>query len=332
MELTLTQLQAVTLGALDICREEEGFRFFRMTETQAAAFTRANETFAPKCRTSSGVRLDFETDSTFLEMCWTKPVFAAPTFCFLDVLVDGVPVLHSGTPDCGADTQGAFSLTLPEGSHRVQIFLPTKVGVCLASVKLSDGAKVIPCRPKQRFLLHGDSITQGYDACRPSGCYANLLARHYDAEILNQAVGGAGFDPDAVEYVGEFDFALIAYGTNDWSKKDLQTLERDAKAFLDKFRAVYPGLRAGVLLPIWRADAKTKENTAGEFMCCRDLLGQLAARCGFVVLDGYELVPHDTDLFADNRLHPNDEGFAFYAQRLIELLEKTGAIHPLRNV
>lgn len=82
MELTLTQLQAVTLGALDICREEEGFRFFRMTETQAAAFTRANETFAPKCRTSSGVRLDFETDSTFLEMCWTKPVFAAPTFCW----------------------------------------------------------------------------------------------------------------------------------------------------------------------------------------------------------------------------------------------------------
>lgn len=325
MELTLSQLRAITLGALDIRQEEEGFHFFRMTQTQAAAFTRANETFAPKCRAASGVRLDFETDSDFLEVRWHRLFLTTRKFCFFDVWVDGELALHSGALDCGEEPQGEFSLTLPEGMHRVQVFLPTVVGVCLSSVALSDGAKMIPCRPEKRILLHGDSITQGYDALQPSGCYANIVARHYDAQILNQAVGGAGFNPEVVEYVGEFDYALVAYGTNDWSKKDLQTFENDTKAFLDKFRAVYPTLKAYVILPLWRADAKTKENTAGEFMACRNFIGQEAAQRGFIVLDGYDLVPHDPELFSDKRLHPNDDGFVFYADRLIGMLDEKNA-------
>ena len=63
MELTFSQLRSITLGALDIRQEEDGFRFERMTSSQAAAFTRANATFEPKCHTTAGIRLDFETDS-----------------------------------------------------------------------------------------------------------------------------------------------------------------------------------------------------------------------------------------------------------------------------
>ena len=324
MELTLSQLRAITLGALEIRQEEDGFRFWRMTETQAAAFTCADPSFAPKCRTSSGVRLDFETDSAFLELYWHKPVVSIRTFCYFDVFVDGVLTLHSGSDDCGAESQGAFLLELPEGMHRVQVFLPTKAGAALTAVRLSDGAQIVPYRPEKRFLIHGDSISQGYDAMWPSGCYANIVARHYDAELLNQAVGGAKFDPDVLEDMGEFDFALVAYGTNDWSKKDMQSFTADAKAFMEKFRAIYPALKAFVILPIWRADALTKENTAGDFMYCRNLIAQLAAQYGFIVLDDYEMVPHDTELFSDQRLHPNDEGFVFYGDRLIKLLDEHG--------
>ena len=85
MELTLSQLRAITLGALEIREEEDGFRFCRMTETQAAAFTRADPTFARKCRTASGVRLDFETDSDLLALRWQKPAATTRTFFFFDV-------------------------------------------------------------------------------------------------------------------------------------------------------------------------------------------------------------------------------------------------------
>ena len=128
MDLTLQQLRAITLGALDIRQEEGGFCFFRMTETQNDAFIRANHTFAPKCKSASGVRLDLETDSSFLKVHWQKTAIAKRTYCFFDVLVDGELMLHSGTPDCVTEPQGDFRLALPEGMHRIQIFLPTVVG------------------------------------------------------------------------------------------------------------------------------------------------------------------------------------------------------------
>jgi len=291
-----------------------------MTPSQADAFTRANATFEPKCHTTAGIRLDFETDSDLLAVRWHKPIIATRTFCFFDVLVDGVLTLHSGTDDCGSEPEGEFCFALPEGMHRVQVFLPTIVGVCLASVSLSDGAQVIPHRAARRILVHGDSITQGYDAMFPSGCYANMVARHYDAEILNQAVGGACHNGEVLESVGEFDFALAAYGCNDWTKKTPETFGPDADAFFKKLKTLYPTMPVYVILPIWRADDKSRPDAVGDFQESRALLGELAARQGFTVLDDYEMVPHDTELFSDRRIHPNDEGFAFYARRLIGML------------
>lgn len=322
MDLTLSQLRAITLGALDVWEDVDGFHFERMTSSQAAAFTRVNATFEPKCHATSGVRLDFETDSDLLAVRWHKPIITTRTFCFFDVLVDGVLTLHSGTSNCGSEPEGSFCFALPEGMHHVQVFLPTKVGVCLASVALSEGAKVIPHCPNKRVLIHGDSITQGYDAMCPSGCYTNMLARHYDVEILNQAVGGACYDQHVLEYVGDFDFALVAYGSNDWTKKTPETFGPDTEAFLKKLKAYYPTTRVFVLLPIWRADALTREVPVGDFLESRALIGRLAAEQGFTVLDDYDLLPHDVRLFSDGRLHPNDVGFALYAQGLIKLIDE----------
>lgn len=322
MELTLSQLREITLGALEVTEDTDGFRFPRMTEAQAAVFTAVNATFEPKCRTASGVRLDFETDSDFLALRWHKPVVATRAFCFFDVLVDGLLTLHSGTYDCRNEPEGEFCFALPKGMHRVQVFMPTVAGACIASVTLSDGAQVIPSRPDKRVLIHGDSITQGYDAMFPSGCYTNILARHYNAEIINQAVGGACYNPNVLEYAGEFDFAVVAYGANDWTKKTPETFGPDADAFFAKLRELYPMLTVYVILPIWRADDKSRPDSVGDFQECRKLLGELAAKQGFIVLDDYQLVPHDVRLFSDRRLHPNDAGFEVYAQRLIEMIDE----------
>ncbi len=322
MELTLSQLRQITRGALRVEETADGFRFYRLTPSQVATFTRANETFEGKCYAAAGIRLDFETDSDLLAVRWHQAQVTTRKFCFFDVLVDGELMLHSGTFDCGAEPGGSFCCALPEGTHRVQIFLPALVGICLQSVTLSEGAAVIPRRPAKRILLHGDSITQGYDALFPSGSYANMVARHYDAEILNQAVGGACYNDQVLEAVGDFDFALVAYGSNDWTKKTPETFGPDADAFFKKMKALYPTMPVYVILPIWRADELTRDAATGNFQDCRALLGTLAEKQGFTVLDDYHLVTHDVRLFSDRRLHPNDAGFTLYGQRLIELLEQ----------
>ena len=323
MDLNLRQLQAITMGALDIREEADGFRFSRMTPSQAIAFEQANEEFALKARTLSGIRLDFYTDSPVLALRWHSAVItSARTFCYFDVLIDGVLTLHSGTPDCAGEPEGSFCIALPEGMHRIQIFFPTLTDVLIGALTLADGATVMPHRAAKRILFHGDSITQGYDALCPSGCYANLLAQHYDAEILNQAVGAACFNPEVVQNVGAFDFVVVAYGTNDWRHKTMADFTADAAAFLARINLIYGALPVFVILPIWRTDTDDGEPCAGDFMECRAAIGRLAASQGFTVVDDYDLLPHDTRLFSDGYLHPNDIGFQLYAQRLCEVIDE----------
>ena len=267
--------------------------------------------------------MDFYTDSPLLALRWCNTrVSSARTFCYFDVLVDGVLTLHSGTPDCIAQPEGSFCLTLPEGMHRVQIFLPLLTDVTVSAVTLADGAAVMPHRASKRILLHGDSITQGYDALFPSCNYANRMARYYDAEILNQAVGAACFNPEVLQYVGEFDFVVVAYGTNDWRGKTMAQLTADATGFFARLQEIYGKLPVFVILPIWRTDTDDGEFCAGDFMECRALIGRLAAQQEFHVLDDYNLLPHDKRLFSDGYLHPNDIGFDLYAQRLCQMIDE----------
>ena len=323
VNLSLSQLQAITTGALDIREDSDGFHFSRALPAQVAAFGAANPDFLLKIACTSGVRLDFYTDSSLLALRWCNAkVSSARTFCFFDVLVDGVLTLHSGTMDCIAQPEGSFCLTLPEGMHRVQIFLPLLTDVTVSAVTLTDGATVMPHRFSKRILFHGDSITQGYDALFSSCNYANRLARYYDAEILNQAVGAAGFNAEVIAYVGEFDFAVVAYGTNDWRGKTMEQVSADADAFFARLREIYPQLPVFAILPIWRTDTDDGLFCAGDFMECRAMIGRLAAKQGFHVVDDYHLLPHDTRLFSDAYLHPNDIGFDLYAQRLCQMIDE----------
>ena len=40
------------------------------------------------------------------------------------------------------------------------------------------------------------------------------------------------------------------------------------------------------------------------------------------VISGTDFVPHDISYFADLRLHPNDKGFAHYAENLYQAVKK----------
>ena len=323
MDLNLSQLQTITMGALDIREDSDGFHFARALPMQAAAFGEANPEFLLKIATTSGVRLDFYTDSPILALRWCNAkLSSARTFCYFDVLVDGVMTLHSGTPDCTVQPEGSFCLTLPEGMHRVQVFFPLLTDVTVAAVTLADGATVMPHRASRRILFHGDSITQGYDAQFSAWNYANRLAQYYDAEILNQAVGAACFNPEVLQYVGQFDFVVVAYGTNDWRGKTMADLTADAAGFFARLNIIYGKIPVFVVLPIWRTDTDDGEFCAGDFMECRALIGRLAATQGFHVLDDYDLLPHDTRLFSDGYLHPNDIGFDLYAQRLCQMIDE----------
>ncbi len=324
IEVSYSQLCTIAQGALHIRQTPEGCRFDRFTPAQTDAFYRKAAGLGIKCTTSAGVRLDFYTDSETLKMDYAQLVCTSDwRFGYFDVYCNDSLLLHYGMPDASVPSDGTWQVRLPDGENRVQIYFPTLASFALKALFLSDGASLRPHHPQRHILLHGDSITQGYDARFPSQTYAMRLARYYDAEVFNQAIGAACFNPEVIERVTEDDpdFILIAYGTNDWQMKNAEDFRIDAQAFFHKIVETYPGVPTFQILPIWRTDLEEVSPNAGDFMECRQLLAKWASAEGITVLDNYELVPYDTDLFSDGYLHPNDEGFAFYARNLCRMLD-----------
>ncbi len=327
MELTLEQIRSVTLGALNVRQTEDGFCFDRFTPTQVDSAWRQSAEYGPRTGAPSSVCLDFFTDALWFELTLHKMMpLTDRTFYGLDMWVNDTLVHHAGADCFDADTVDTLHISLDGKENRIRVYLPTMVTAVVRSVSLSDGATIRPYKPRRRILMHGDSITQGFDAKYPSACYANILSRYYDAEVLNQGIAGACFYADVVEQVGDdFDFITVAYGTNDWRKKEGADIPPDTDAFMRRLKELYPNTPVFVILPLWRSDFLSPYR-AGDFRQCRALIGRLAAQQGFHVLDDFDMVPHDKRFFFDARLHPNEHGFYLYAQRLTEMINEKLAL------
>ena len=97
------------------------------------------------------------------------------------------------------------------------------------------------------------------------------------------------------------------------------TVER-ANGFFERLRRTYPNAKIFVITPIWRADHE-RITKVGSFADIQAIVRNAAERVGLTVVDGLTLVPEDVGLFFDGYLHPNDEGFRFYAENLLAHME-----------
>ena len=233
------------------------------------------------------------------------------------MFVDGVLTKHFGH-DNVIEVTSKLRLSLPEGTHRVKIVFPNLFDAHICFLALDDGASCTPIKKQLKLLCMGDSITQGYDARHPSCSYANLLADHLGAEMLNQGVGGEIFFPELIDKELGYtpDVVTVAYGTNDWNRKTKENTEDRARRFYENLCAAFPRARLLAITPIWRADG-TEPREFGPFEDACTVAREAAQRAGATVVDGLTLVPHTRESFADKRLHPNDDAFLLYAEKLL---------------
>ena len=322
MKLSDKQIRDITFGALEIFTDSDGiYRFKRMTDTQAEEFSRESDDFTPKTVATSCVRLDFYTDSDFVDFKFAGlECGSSRKFYSFDMYVNG-NLRTSFRQDSYDIKEGNLYAKLESGEKRIQIYLPSLAKGGVEYVEIADGATLTPAKPKMRMLMLGDSITQGYDAKFTSLTYANVTARMLDAEAVNQAIGGAMFYEQQLEYTGKYDIVTVAYGTNDWSKKESREIfTNDCDAYFKKLSELYPDAKKFAILPIYRGNLTRKPT--GNFYECRRIVGECAKKHGIIPLESIDYVSHDKIYFADKNLHPNDLGFATYAQKLVEDLKK----------
>ena len=120
----------------------------------------------------------------------------------------------------------------------------------------------------------------------------------------------------------EPDIITVAYGTNDWSQKEASIYIRRCTEFYEALCANYPNVPIFAITPIWRLDS-CEEKKMGAFENTEKFIREVCASYKNVtVVNGLELFPRDTDLFADGRLHPNDKGFECYFENLYKKVKE----------
>lgn len=324
MKLDFNEIKKITRGALQVYEREDGVHFFRVTDTQIKAWEALREDLGERSRFSSGIHLDFHTNSKTMR-------FYALSCTMYDVLINGLlrkrvnmhAQRRTGEP-------AVIDLTDPLGNElddvRVTIYFPRgNDPVVLSALELDDGAYVRPHEYNHKFLFLGDSITMGCSSEHHSFCYSYAVSNFFNAESLNQCVGGGRFEPTTLEKIDyEPDTVFIAYGTNDYHYfKTLEELEAHADEYLSKVHKLFDGTakRYFVISPIWRGDLHL-ELPMGSFDEARDVVIRMAKKHGMTHIDGLTLIPPIPEFFEDKYLHPNDLGFGIYTQNVLREIVK----------
>lgn len=338
MKLTLNDLRNVSLGAAAVSQQNGKIRFHRFTETEELVYKRRDEALgvnlSERGSAPAGIKLRFNTNSKTIKIIAEVESATSRSYFSFDVFENGrlVGYLDNFTEQSLQEnyTRQAFSLGRHEKTFalsceksEITVYFPWSVFIDDIEIELDDGAFVEPVKPQKKLLAYGDSITQGYDALRPSNRYASKLAEYLGAEEINKAIGGEVFVPELAKEKLDFtpDYITVAYGTNDWCTTDGREFYQNVKSFFGLLSEHYPSAKIFAISPIWRAGCN-EYKPFGDFSSVERVIRETTASLKNVtVISGFDLVGHNTKLFADLCLHPRDEGFNEYFKNLSRKIE-----------
>ena len=337
MILDFETIRAVTCGAAYLQKDEDGIRFYRMNQQQMDFYKDYNTDYYNKGKTTSGIKLSFRTNSRALRLDMTLEKVMGRSYGAVEVFANGQK-LGSLNNFSDKDLTGNYAeraypsvrqaetFLLGEGEKIVHICLPRLIGVIVHAIELDEGSVVTPVKSSKKVLVFGDSITQGFDCLWPTSHYVEYFCKAVDGEEFNKAIGGEQHSPYLVERKENFtpDYILVGYGTNDWRCATVDTFLERCRGFYEKLAEIYPNVPVIAITPVWRVDIDAVRPLIhfGPIHEIEQYIRQITAPYANVtVVRGYEFIPEQADMFGDLRLHPNDEGFAYYGKKLVAALE-----------
>ncbi len=328
MKLNIEQISEITLGAAYIDKHNDAVIFHRFTKEQEEAYSLRSADFYRKTSACSGIRLEFTTDSKSLYMGGTVTNASSRRFYGFDIFVNGQlnKAYKDETSAIGEVKSFEITANLGDGIKTVSVLLPWSAKVNLSFFELDDNSYVKPVKKETTMLIFGDSITQGYDASSPSKSYAAKLINALSAKAINKAIGGEVFWKELSLMKDDIspDYITVAYGTNDWSKQSKKDFEENCLGFYENLNKNYPNAKIFAITPIWRTDCESTEKDF-LFPYAEQYIRTVAEKVpNITVISGFDFVPKNPDYFSDRYVHPNDEGFEFYADNLLSKLKLNG--------
>ena len=319
MILNFEEIKSVTRGAVKVWQDNGVIKFAKCTEKQIDAWYKyGSELLGKRAETTTGVRLDFYTNSKNLS-------FKTASGDKFEVLIDGISrerFVRGEDAFIEKSVKLTDSLNKECDEVRVTLVFPSHSIGSLKYVEIDDGAYIKSPEYKTKMLFIGDSITQGHNSKYDSFSYAWRTISFFDADAVINGIGGAFYMPESFDKIDfDPDTVIIAYGTNDACKFEYAVMKEKTEGFLNLIKDAYGDKRVIVLSPIWRG-RDSGDIMGADFESKRTMVEEEAKKRGFFVISGLKLVPPLADLYADKYLHPNDLGFGIYAENLIKEILK----------
>ena len=327
MKLNTLQLGKIIHNVLSYSFDEKGsLHFHRFSQSQREIYAEESPDWGMKTQSSASATLDFITDSQYITLKFDLFPGSSQKWGSIDLYVDGVFYANRYTADLSIKLAG---FELPAGQHRVTVYFPWSAQTVVSEVHLSDGASIIPVEKDVKLLCFGDSITQGYISKFTSLSYVNQTARALNAEVVNQGIGGyyfneATIDESILPYKPEI--ITVAYGTNDYSRyESAQEYAEHAGSYIRKMASLFPDAKLLGILPIYRNDQNHQVRKLYRNYSLDDARAILRGHYE-ACPNGYVLeetgIPHISEAYAPDYLHPNEFGFSVMSQGVIRKLQE----------
>ena len=320
MVLSNDILKNFIVGAVEF-DEKTGIIPFRFAMEKINAIVN-NENRLLRHKTGAGIKIDFFTNAEKISFGFKLQTPCANSlynYYYFDVYVDNNLILHQGEKNVDVGFSGNIEISLNDTYKRITIYLPCQALVEIFDFSLSNGAIINKVEYDKHVLFLGDSITHNGYLEYPSMSYTNILARKLNYSFVNQAIGGDIFSVKNLEHTPNsgFDTVFVAYGTNDWTINSKDTA-KNIEDYFKALRNIFSNTQIIAILPIWRKDKDNYPEGALSFSEIRNIIKKIGESFGVKVIDGFNFVPSDEQLWWDGYLHPNEKGFEFYERRSIQ--------------
>ncbi|WP_329122905.1 GDSL-type esterase/lipase family protein [Streptomyces sp. NBC_01353] len=224
--------------------------------------------------------------------------------------------------------EATVTLELPPDGGTFVIHLPESQAPVVLGLRARDGS-LSPAPRRPRWLVHGDSITEGWWSTRPAHSWPATAGRTLGLDTVNLGyAGGARGELPLAEQLASLpgELVTLAFGTNCWSRAPCSAgwLYETVRAYVGLVRSGHPDAPLLILSPVLRPEAETTPNVLGatleDLRTAMEHAGRDLAEEGdrrLLVLSGRSLL--DPEDLADG-LHPNDRGHARMAAAVADAL------------
>ncbi|MBX7468261.1 GDSL family lipase [Streptomyces sp. MAG02] len=191
------------------------------------------------------------------------------------------------------------------------------------------GGTLAPAPARPRWLVHGDSITEGWWSTRPAHAWPAVAGRALGLDAVNLGyAGGARGELPTAEQLARLsaDVITLAFGTNCWSRLPFSAtlMYETTLAFLRLVRRGHPTIPLLVVSPLLCPEAERTPNALGATLA--ELRAAMERATEELVAKGdqaLQLLPGQGLLTPDHLadgLHPTDEGHALLAAAVARAL------------